>query len=251
MSSESKSEQLEWLENRLEEMERSHSIPSCWLPTDEEYKKSEYAVLLTKKEQILMQIWKSGQSRLFLLQLKRRYADGQKIAKKLSLQISKATKAIQSQLEEYKVSTEDTMTLSEALDPSAVETRLHQLGSWGAIATGRRREIIDAYLALCRSNEEIEMLEQDARNCIAFYERKKEVITSELLYRSVNSDPYNRGAAALLMDLMHQTSHLLTDSIKTLGIISTRIHQQNIEDDYSDISSSTCSEDSFDESEHI
>jgi hypothetical protein len=82
MSSESKSEQLEWLENRLEEMERSHSIPSCWLPTDEEYKKSEYAVLLTKKEQILMQIWKSGQSRLFLLQLKRRYADGQKIAKK-------------------------------------------------------------------------------------------------------------------------------------------------------------------------
>ena len=61
------------LENRLEEMERSHSIPSCWLPTDEEYK-SEYAVLLTKKEQILRQIWKSGQSRLFLLQLKRRYA---------------------------------------------------------------------------------------------------------------------------------------------------------------------------------
>ena len=62
------------LENRLEEMERSHSIPSRWLPTDEEYKKSEYAVLLTKKEQILMQIWKSEQSRLFLLQLKRRYA---------------------------------------------------------------------------------------------------------------------------------------------------------------------------------
>ena len=62
------------LENRLEEMERSNPIPSRWLPTDEEYKKSEYAVLLTKKEQILMQIWKSGQSRLFLLQLKRRYA---------------------------------------------------------------------------------------------------------------------------------------------------------------------------------
>ena len=99
-------------------------------------------------------------------------------------------------LEEYKVSIEDTLTLSEALDPSAVETRLHQLGTWGAIATGRRREISDAYLALCRSNE---ILEQDARDCIAFYERKKEVITSELLCRSVNSDPYNRGATALLM----------------------------------------------------
>lgn len=37
------------VENQLEEMERSHSIPSRWLPTDEEYKNSEYAVLLTKK----------------------------------------------------------------------------------------------------------------------------------------------------------------------------------------------------------
>ena len=76
-------------------------------------------------------------------------------------------------------------------------------------------------------------------------------ITSELVSRSVNSDPYNRGANALLMDLIHQTSYLLTDSIKTWGIISTRIHQQTvtIEDGYNDISSSTCSEDSFDESE--
>ena len=106
-------------------------------------------------------------------------------------------------------------------------------------------------LTLCRSNEEIEMLEQDARNCIAFYECKKEVITSELVSRSVNSDTYNRGATALLMDLMHHTSHLLTDSIKTWGIISTRIHQQTvpIEADYNDMSSSTCSEDSFDDSE--
>lgn len=94
----------------------------------------------------------------------------------------------------------------------------------------------------------MEMLEEDARNCVAFYEHKKEVITSELMHRSVDTSPYNRGATALLMDLLYRISHLLTDSIRTLGIISTQIYQPSTEDDYHDTSSSTYS---FDESEHI
>ena len=154
---------------------------------------------------------------------------------------------IRSLLEEYRAclfSTDDTLTLSEALDPPSVGTRLHQMGSWGALATGRRREIIDAYLALCRSNEEIAMLEQDARNCVAFYEHKKQVITCALECQSVGSDLFSRGATALLTHLMHQTSQLLNDSIRTADIIS---HQQTLEDESWDTASSTCSDDSFDD----
>ena len=83
------------------------------------------------------------------------------------------------------------------------------MGSWGAIATGRKLEIIDAYFTLCHSNEEIKMLEQDARNCVAFYEHKKEVITSEILCRSVNSNPYNRGLVVKTVLMSLSTSEEL------------------------------------------
>ena len=231
-----------------------------------EYKEIEYAVLLTKQEQLLLQIWKTTQRRLFLLQLKSKYAgvfifiiatrgyqifhtftDGQKIAKKLSLQIKKEIKGIQSLVEEYRACTGTTSgdTLTDALDPASIGIRLHQLGSWGAVATGRRREIIDAYLTLRRSNEEIEMLEQDARNCVVFYERKKQMIACELEYRS---DLFSRGAMALLSDLMHHVSQRLHQSRNGVTMIHSRIHQQMKEDEYFDnIGSSTSSEDSFDE----
>ena len=62
------------LGNQLEEMERKHSLHCRWLPTDKEYKENEYALLLTKREQLLIQVWKTGQRRLFLIQLKRKYA---------------------------------------------------------------------------------------------------------------------------------------------------------------------------------
>ena len=253
------------LENQLEEIERKNLLSSRWLPNDTEI---EYAVLLTKQEQLLLQIWKTTQRRLFVLQLKSKYAgvfifiiatrgyqifhsftDGQKIAKKLSLQIKKEIKGIQSLVEEYRACTGttsgDTLTLSEALDPASIGIRLHQLGSWGAVATGRRREIIDAYLTLCRSNE---MLEQDARNCVVFYEQKKQIMACELEHRSKHSDLFSRGATALLSDLMHHVSQRLHQSRNGVTMIHSRIHQQMKEDEYFDnIGSSTSSEDSFDE----
>lgn len=162
---------------------------------------------------------------------------------------------IQSLFEEYRAClapTDNVLTQSEALDPSSIGTRLHQLGSWGAIATGRKREIIDAYLTLCRSNEEIALLQQDAENCVAFYEHKKQVITCELESLSVCADLFSRGATALLTGLMHQLSLLLNDSIKTVGMIQSQIHQQTLEGDYfdTDDTSSECI-DSFDDSDDI
>ena len=72
-------------------------------------------MLLTKQELLLLQIWKTTQRRLFLLQLKSKYAgvfifiiatrgyqifhtftDGQKISKKLSLHIKKETNTVTS-----------------------------------------------------------------------------------------------------------------------------------------------------------
>ena len=57
-----------------------------------------------------------------------------------------------------------TLTVDEALDPSAVELRLLSLGCNPSLATGRKRLIIYAYLRLCRSTEELVMLEVEAGN---------------------------------------------------------------------------------------
>ena len=45
-----------------------------WKPGDPEYNEALYSVLLSKKEQLLLEIWQAGQKRMFLLNLKRKYA---------------------------------------------------------------------------------------------------------------------------------------------------------------------------------
>ena len=74
-----------------------------------------------------------------------------------------------------------TITLSEALDPSLVESRLREVGSFCAsVAYGKKREIIDSYLSLCRSKEEIYMLKQEAQNVVSYYRQRKEILLKEL-----------------------------------------------------------------------
>ena len=89
------------------------------------------------------------------------------------------------------------------------------------------------------------MLEEDARNIILYYEKKKQVITTELQCLTA-SDALTRGATALLSNLLHETSQLLTKSIKTALDISSLSHQQSLlTEDYSDTESSS-SDDSSD-----
>ena len=57
--------------------------------------------------------------------------DGQKIAKKLSQQLSKETNAIKILLQEHNACSNescDEMTLSDAMDPSVIATKLEQVG---------------------------------------------------------------------------------------------------------------------------
>lgn len=62
------------LEAELNKIEKKHHISQRWLPTDSNF--IEYKCLLAsnQSEQILQQICVAGQRRLFLLNLKRKYA---------------------------------------------------------------------------------------------------------------------------------------------------------------------------------
>ena len=111
--------------------------------------------------------------------------DGQKIAKKLSQQLSKETNAIKTLLQEHNACSNescDEMTLSDAMDPSVIATKLEQVGlaTPTGISSGKKREVIDAYLLVCRSSEEISMLEKEMHSIIHYYEERENVITYQL-----------------------------------------------------------------------
>ena len=133
--------------------------------------------------------------------------------------------------------TSDPITLSEALDPSLVESRLCEVGSFCAsVAYGKKREIIDSYLSLCRSKEEIYMLKQEAQNVVSYYRQRKEILLKELESRSSDSNLFNRGSAVLL----HSKTDVLFE--KSNQILQVMLEEAAMEVEDSD-DSSDCSSD--------
>ena len=115
------------------------------------------------------------------------HTDGQKMAKKLSIQISKETKCVKRLLTEYNACCQsfsepetEQINFPQALDSSKVGETLQNYGVSCTIASGRRREIIDAYLALTRSKEDISMLIQEAENIVTYYQKRRKVIVKEI-----------------------------------------------------------------------
>ena len=111
--------------------------------------------------------------------------DGQRIAKKLSSQIAKETKIIRGLLDEYCVcqagDTSHVLSLQDALDPHLVGSRLQQMGIFcSTIASGQKREVIDCYLSLCRSKEEIVMLKQEAEYLVLYYKKMQQTLELEI-----------------------------------------------------------------------
>lgn len=154
--------------------------------------------------------------------------DGQKIAKKLCKQISKETKTLKALLHDYNAcGSTDSLTLSEALDPPTIEAKLTGSGAWHAtVATGKKRQIIDAYLGLCRSNEELSLLKQEATNLLHSYEGVKKFIVEKLLDLSKHtSDPYSRGTAAMLNlvlkrhEVMLKQANILHNALNSSAVL--------------------------------
>ena len=151
--------------------------------------------------------------------------NGQKVAKKLSQQIAKETKVVNELVLKYNNCSNDptdNISLSDALSASAVGDRLEQVGitSSNRLSCGRKRELIDAYLLLIRSKEELIMLEEDAKNCVEYYKEREEAIMQEMntVSYEMARDPYSRGKRAMLNNLLKDNHRLLSRSQHTLTV---------------------------------
>lgn len=182
-------------------------------------------------------MWSISQYALIIFICLYYHIDGQKIAKKLCVQISKETRIIKSLLEDYHACQSnmevscDFIALSDALNPSIVGDKLQVAGVWCSIASGDRRAIIDAYLTLCRSKEEIAMLTEKARNVTVYYEQQKKAVLKELDGLSDNVDSYSRGATAMLHQLRAKIDKLLEQSYHTVKVMNTDYDDLAEEDD--------------------
>ena len=71
---------------------------------------------------------------------------------------------------------------------------------------------------ICRSKEELTMLESEVGNAIQFYSHKKQIILKELERRSLESEnsDFNMGARCLLCQLLVEVDILLTQAQDSL-----------------------------------
>ena len=165
------------------------------------------------------------------------------------MQINKESSKIQSLVKEYNACGlasdphTQSLSMSDVFNPSVLEDHLKQLGTWCSVASGEKREIIDSYLMLCRSKEEISMLKEDADNCVSYYKNKKCVILEEISKRSLGTSLFDRGAVALLHTLLAENSLILNDSVHAVEVMSNSLSQSH------SVSISSCSETSSSEDE--
>ena len=99
------------------------------------------------------------------------------------------------------------------LDPSHLEGQLQRLGTWCSLGVGEKCEILDSHLTLCRSNEELSMLKDGVHNCITYYRHRKEVISQKIQEFSHQASPFNKGATALLHNVLTEHSRQLTEFV--------------------------------------
>ena len=110
----------------------------------------------------------------------------------LCAQIKKESREVLSMLGEYNAVQEspaDVLCSSEAYDPCALRLRLQSLGlqTTGA-RLQERQEIMQAYLTLSRSIEEMELLKEDIKNVVSYYQKVKSVVLEEIENLSTKSD---------------------------------------------------------------
>lgn len=149
------------------------------------------------------------------------FSDGQKIAKKLSIQISKETKGIMKLLQQYNAchDIESSLAINEALDPSLISIKLQKYGTSGhMIADGKKRDVIDAYLMYTRCQEEIQLLMDEAKNVVEYYDRKRNILIN-LIQSKDDSSQHARGTKALLHQMLTQVDLCLSKSRRTKDVI--------------------------------
>ena len=117
------------------------------------------------------------------------------------MQISKETNKVKALVQEYNacqtVSTDTccNLCLQDAHDSAALAQILNPKI---CVFTPSKQELVNAYIMVKRSGEEIHMLEGEMENTLHYYEKRKDAIVVTLGCLQTQEQAFDRGAHALL-----------------------------------------------------
>lgn len=148
--------------------------------------------------------------------------DGQKIAKRISSQIRRESRKVKKLVEEYNA----TSFLTESASEITVQTALNPdelmlLADTTNMATGVKHDIVHAYLQKVRSSEEIEILKEDMRNTLHYFQLKQECIKDACEDLSTLEDSFSRGARNLLTHLLWEVELCIDRSKQAFSTVSS------------------------------
>ncbi|XP_028412340.1 uncharacterized protein LOC114535157 [Dendronephthya gigantea] len=257
---------MERLDKELVVLERANGITSRWTPNENNYKKELARKNCQKCTEVYEKIKNVCEERLFLLNLKEKYSEGNALARKLANQVKKSEKNIKRLLVEYNCSQdqleEETKNRFPNLSFDTIKTHginieEHDAGI-GSIPSTVKRHAIEMLNLLKRSREEKVLLSAEMRQLFNYYLTDEAKVSSIVNTLSSNDalSKYERGSLALLKAEQKMLRHrvfFIRDSFKdyvdmpdvsytSLPDVDGMIEHDNDDDDESIHSQSSDSE---------
>ena len=218
-----------------------------WNTTDKEYVDAKRSTLMEKQSQLHSCLWATVVKRHYLLQMKAKYAgmksllktslklgylihaDGQKIAKKLSTSISKETKRAKQLLVEYneacsELHHQSPTALPEILSPNSdfwARISPTQYAESCQVPWKVRRDIVQAYLLMQRSEEEKQLLKEDMYATLTYWLERIECIAKATKEIGSSADRFSRGATCSLQQLKWEAELHLSTATEAFGSLIT------------------------------
>ena len=123
------------------------------------------------------------------------------------------------------------MSLTDAPDPVHMRTRLKSFNYAANTTSEEKLQAIQAYLVLCRSNEEVMMLKEDAKNVVDYYRWKIAIVKDTLTSLLNSEDSLSRGSVSLLHSLLRKFDISLHQGSSVLDMMTSNDFQQLSSDD--------------------
>ncbi|XP_033101230.1 uncharacterized protein LOC117104486 isoform X2 [Anneissia japonica] len=180
------SEQYTSLHKSVCNLEKSNGVTKRWKKDDAKFKSAHIAQQHRCRINCLDKMREVAKERMFLLDLKKKYFDGQTVAIRISRQISKTSVSLRKLLATYKTfdGAEHT-TFSDVSNPEgniylpACET------SKDDIPSTAKREIIKLHYLKERATEEIIMVEHEMENVMNYYLNQHTVLHKQITEENV------------------------------------------------------------------
>ena len=174
------------------------------------------------------------------------FIDGQKIAKKLSKQISKITSSIRHILSQYNEmalkNKEAGISLSNALDLNSAIWCSQLSVADTNIPIELKHSIVQSILEVRRSNEELDLVKEEMRSVINCYEQNISKIDETIaLIKMKEANAVNQGSISLLIRL-RWTSEMMLDKAKSVGKGKCTMNNLTSVEEWSSESSSEASD---------